>query len=424
MMAAPSISPTTASGGPAPKGFGAAFWRFLSAQTISSLGSSFTMFALPLLVFKITGSAISLALVTAAEYLPYLLFGLVAGAVVDRTDRRKLMIRVDVIQAVVILTIPVLAVMGMLAVWWIYVVGFVSSTLWILFNAAEFAAVPSMVDSDNLVTANGRLQASYSAASLAGPLLAGVLVAVAPIGTILFLDAVSFLISALLVFSIKTSFDADVSEERPGPLRREVFEGLRYVIGHPVLRSVTVMTALVNFVGFTVYAQLVLFAKDRLGATDPEVAILYAAGGGGMILLALAAGPLRRRLSFSLVTLGAVGLGGILIMLFAVTDRYWPAVALWASIWGLVILFQINTNSLWQEITPNRLLGRVQTVVSALSWSAIPLGAFLGGFAIERTGNVALVYGAIGALILLAAALFSLTALGRADRYLSLKKPA
>ena len=409
---------------PASKGFGAAFWRFLSAQTISSLGSSFTMFALPLLVFKITGSAVSLALVTAAEYLPYLLFGLVAGAVVDRTNRRKLMIRVDVMQAVVILTIPVLVVMGMLAVWWIYVVGFVSSTLWILFNAAEFAAVPSMVDRENLVTANGRLQASYSAASLAGPLLAGVLVAVAPIGTILFLDAVSFLISALLVFSIKTSFDADVSEERPGPLRREVFEGLRYVIGHPVLRSVTVMTALVNFVGFTVYAQLVLFAKERLGATDPEVAILYAAGGGGMILLALAAGPLRRRLSFSLVTLGAVGLGGILIMLLSLTESYWPAVALWALIWGLVILFQINTNSLWQEITPNRLLGRVQTVVSALSWSAIPLGAFLGGVAIERTGNVALVYGVIGALILLAAAAFSFTALGRAESYLSRKKPA
>ncbi|MGI8909286.1 MAG: MFS transporter, partial [Rubrobacteraceae bacterium] len=318
----------------------------------------------------------------------------------------------------------VLVVMGMLAVWWIYVVGFVSSTLWILFNAAEFAAVPSMVDRDNLVTANGRLQASYSAASIAGPLLAGALVAIAPIGTILLLDAISFLLSALLVFSIKTGFDADVSEERPGPLRREVFEGLRYVMGHPVLRSVTVMTALVNFVGFTVYAQLVLFAKDRLGATDPEVAILYAAGGGGMILLALAAGPLRRRLSFGRVTLGAVGLGGLLIVLLSLTESYWPAVALWASIWGLVILFQININSLWQEITPDRLLGRVQTVVSALSWSAIPLGAFLGGIAIERTGDVALVYGVIGALILLAAAAFSFTALGRAESYLSRKKPA
>ncbi len=409
---------------PAPKGFGAAFWRFLSAQTISSLGSSFTMFALPLLVFKITGSALSLAFVTAAEYLPYLLFGLVAGAVVDRTDRRKLMILVDIMQAVVILTIPLLAALGMLAVWWIYVVGFISSTLWILFNAAEFAAVPSMVDHDNLVAANGRLQASYSAASVAGPLLAGMMVAVAPISAILLIDAASFLLSAFLVFTIRTGFDADTSGEQSGPLRREVFEGLRYVMGHPLLRGVIMMTALVNFVGFTVYAQLVLFAKDRLGATDPEVAILYAAGGGGMILLALAAGPLRRHLSFSRVTLGSVGLGGILIMLFAMTNSYWPAVALWAPIWGLVILFQINTNSLWQEITPNHLLGRVQTVVSALSWSAIPLGAFLGGFAIERTGSVALVYGVIGALILLAATAFSFTSLGHAESYLSRKKPA
>lgn len=420
--ATPAVQATPV--GPAHRGFGAAFWRFLSAQTISSLGSSFTMFALPLLVFKLTGSAINLALVAAAEYLPYLLFGLVAGALVDRTDRRRLMIWVDMAQAIVICTIPVLALMGALAVWWIYIVGFVSSTLWILFNAAEFAAVPSMVDRENLVAANGRLQAGYSAASVAGPLLAGALVAVAPIETILFLDAISFLLSALLVFTIKTGFDVDVSEERPGHLRREVFEGLRYVMGHPVLRSACVMMALVNCVGFTVYAQLVLFAKEQLGATDSEVAILYAAGGIGMILLALAAGSLRQRVSFSRVTLGAVGLGGALIMLLSLTESYWTAVGLWALIWGLVILFQINTNSFWQEITPNHLLGRVQTVVSALSWSAIPVGAFLGGIAIERTGSPALVYGAIGAFILLSAAVFSLTALGRAEYYLSRKKPA
>jgi MFS family permease len=421
MTNAPAAAPGESK---APKDFGADFWKFLSAQTISSLGSSFTMFALPLLVFKITGSAINLALVTAAEYLPYLLFGLVAGAVVDRTNRRKMMIRVDVMQAAVISTIPILAALGQLAVWWIYIVGFVSSTLWILFNAAEFAAIPSLVNRENLVAANGRLQASYSAASVAGPLLAGLLVAVAPISAVLVLDAVSFLLSALLVFSIKKGFEGGVSDERPSRLRSEVLGGLRYVMEHRVLRNACLMMALVNCVGFTVYAQLVLFAKERLGATDPEVAFLFAAGGVGMILLALVAGPLRRRLSFSRVTLGSVGLGGIFIVLLSMTERYWPAVVLWALIWGLVILFQINTNSLWQEITPNRLLGRVQTVVSALSWSAIPLGAFVGGVAIEQTGSVALVYGTIGVLILLAAAGFSFTSLGRAERYLPRKEPA
>ena len=93
-------------------------------------------------------------------------------------------------------------------------------------------------------------------------------------------------------------------------------------------------------------------------------------------------------------------------MLLSLTRLYPVAAGLWAVIWGLVVLFQVNTNSLWQEIVPDRLLGRVQSIVLALAWSAIPLGALIGGVAIERNGNVALVYGAIGALITLSALAF------------------
>ncbi len=402
------------------KGFGADFQKFLAAQTISSFGSSFTTFALPLLVFKLTGSALNLALVIVAEYLPYLLFGLIIGAGVDRMDRKRLMILTDLAQVLVISSIPLLATLGLLSVPWIYAVGFVSSTLWICFNTAEFVAMPSLVDKDDLVTANGRVQASYSAATVAGPLMAGLLVAVVPIRTLLLFDALSFLVSAVLLTRIVISFNVETKEpQEPGGLGRTVAEGLRYVMGHPVLRSVSVMMALVNCVGFTVYAQLVLFAKEHLEASDTQVGILYSVGSVGMIVLALAAGPLRRRLSFSRVTLGTIALGGVLILLMALTPLYWAAAALWALIWGLVILFQINSNSLWQEIVPNRLLGRVQSVVHVLSWSAIPLGAFAGGFAIERVGNVALVYGVIGILIFSTAVAFSFTALGRAERYLT-----
>jgi len=182
------------------------------------------------------------------------------------------------------------------------------------------------------------------------------------------------------------------------------------------------MMALVNGVGFTVYAQLVLFAKERLGASDTQVGLLYAAGSVGMVALALMAGPLRRRLSFSKVMLGTLMLGGVLIVLLASTRWYWTGMLLWASIWGLVILFDINSNSLWQTIVPNRLLGRVQSVVNVLSWSAIPLGTFLGGVAIEQTQSVALVYGGIGIIIFLAALVFSFTAIGHAERYLPQEK--
>ena len=400
------------------------FWKFLVGQTVSSLGSSFTMFALPLLVFKLTGSALSLAYVTAAEYLPYLLFGLIIGAGVDRVDRRRLMIFVDTVQALVIFSIPLLAMLDLLSLWWVYAVGFVSSTLWVCFNTAEFAALPSLVSKDDLVAANGRLQASYSAATVAGPLLAGLLMALVPVYTVLVLDAFSFLVSVLCLTLIRSSFNADGPGRREsGSLRRDIGEGLGCVLGHPVLRSVAIMMALVNCVGFTVYAQLVLFAKVRLGATDSQVGFLYAAGSVGMIALALAADPLRRRLPFSKVALGTLMLGGVAIVALASTRWYWGALVLWALIWGLVILVQINSNSLWQAIVPDRLLGRVQGVISVLSWSAIPLGAFIGGVAIEQTQQVALVYGVIGAAIFLTGLLFSFTALGRAEQYLPAQQP-
>src|SRR5919206_4818737 len=154
------------------------FWTFWTGQTLSNLGSSFTQFALPLLIFKLTGSALNLGLATAATFLPYLLFGLLIGAWVDRVDRKRLMIGTDVLRALIIALIPFLAALHILTVWWIYGLGFISSTLTIFFTSAEFAAIPSLVSQDDLVAANGRIQASYSAATVIGPLLAGVLVAV------------------------------------------------------------------------------------------------------------------------------------------------------------------------------------------------------------------------------------------------------
>jgi MFS family permease len=395
------------------------FWKFWTGQTISNLGSSFTQFALPLLIFKLTGSAINLGLATAATFLPYLLFGLLIGAWVDRVDRKRLMIGTDVLRALVIALIPFLAALHVLTVWWIYGLGFISSTLTIVFNSAEFAAIPSLVAQDDLVTANGRIQASYAAASVVGPLLAGVLVALMPIQMVLLFDALSFLVSALSLVLVARRFNTETDKERTATgIRQDVVEGLRYVLSHPVLRNISAMMALVNFVGSTTGAQLVLFAKHRLAASDSEVALLYSAGSVGVVVLSLAAGPLRRRWPFSKVALSALMLDGLLTVALAVTRWYWGALLLWALVSGVGILFNINTGSLRQAIVPNHMLGRVISIAGVLAWSAIPLGTFLGGIAIERTGNVALVYGAIGVLTFLIPLAFSFTALGHAEQYL------
>jgi len=395
------------------------FGRFWLGQTISNLGSSFTFFALPLLVFKLTGSPLNLGLATAMEFVPYLLFGLVIGAWVDRVDRKRLMIATDLGRAAVIAVIPALDALDALSVGWVYAVAFCSATLTIAFDAAQFAALPSLVpSSDDLVTANGRVQASYSAAQIAGPLLAGALVTVVPVQQVLWVDAVSFLVSAGSLALVATAFNAPRDAEGPRALRREVVEGLRYVLGHPVLRNISAMMALINLVSATVYAQLVVFAKRQLDASDSRVALLYAAGSAGIVLLSLAAGPVRRRLSFSVAALGALTLDGLLIMVLAGIRWYWAALVLWAAISGLGLFFNINTNSLRQQIVPDHLLGRVMSIAGVLAWSAIPVGALAGGWAVERTGSVALVYGVVGALVALLALAFSFGPLGHADRYL------
>lgn len=394
------------------------FWKFWTGQTISNLGSSITLFALPLLVYKISGSALNLGISMAAEFLPYLLFGLLLGAWMDRTNRKRMMILSDLGRALVIASIPLAAGLGILTVWWIYAVGFLHATLKIVFDAGEFAAIPTLVSRDDLVTANGRIQASYSGASVVGPLLAGLLVAALPVSTLMLFDANSFLLSAASLLWVRASFNGSLEGRERTSIGRDMLDGLRYVLGHPVLRNISAMMALVNFVGTTTAAQLVLFASERLGADNAQIAWLYSASSLGVVALALLAGPLRKRWSFSTVALGALMLSGALTVALAFTQWYWLALPLWGLAGGLGILFNINTSSLRQAIVPDHLLGRVLSIASVLAWSAIPLGSLLGGYAIQRTGNVVLVYAAIGVLTVLIPLAFSFTALGHADRYI------
>jgi MFS family permease len=400
------------------------FWKFWTGQTISNLGSSFTFLALPLLVFKLTGSAVNLAITTAAYFVPYLLFGLVIGALVDRVDRKRMMIAVDLGRAAVIASVPGLAAIDALSVWWIYAVSFLTATLTIAFDSGEFAAVPSLVDRDDLVTANGRIQASYQSAQFAGPILAGGLLGAGlPVEDVLLVDAASFVVSAVALGMVRGSFNASDDPERElQSLRRDVVEGLRYVLSHPVLRNISIMMAMFNFVGATTITQLVLFAKERLDASDSQVGFLFSAGSAGIVVLSLLAGRIRRKLSFSVAALGALMLYGILTFVFAWTEVYWLALPLWALISGLGLFFNINTISLRQEIVPSHMLGRVVSIAGVLAWSAIPLGTLLGGYAIEATGDVALVYAVIGVLSFLIAFSFRFTALGHAEDFIE-KRP-
>jgi MFS family permease len=401
------------------------FWKFWTGQTISTLGSSFTSFALPLLIFKLTGSSLNLALTVTATVLPYLFFGLVIGAWVDRVNRKRLMVVTDLARALVIAFIPLASVQGFLSVWWIYAVAFLNSALTICFDAANFAAIPSLVRQEDLVAANGRVQAGYSTARVGGPLLGGLLILVVPLPMLLLIDAASFLISAGSLVLISTSFNtAPDARKATTSLRQDIVEGLRYVLKHPILSWITLLLLLVNFILPTSNAQLVLFAKQWYAASDTQIGLLYAGGSLGTVVFSLAAGRFRKRWSLGTIALEALMMEGVFTAMAAVTHQYWALLVLWALRGGADVLFTINLYSLAQITLPNQLLGRVLTITRVLTWSTASLGALLGGFAIERTNHVALVYAVIGLLILGITLTFFLTPLGHSARYLAEDEPA
>jgi MFS family permease len=396
------------------------FWKFWTGQTISTLGSSFTSFALPLLIFKLTGSPLNLALTVVATVLPYLFFGLAIGAWVDGVNRKRLMVVTDLARAMVIASIPLCSLFGLLSVSLIYSVAFLSSTLTICFDAANFAAIPSLVGQEEVVTANGRLQAGYSTAKVAGPLLGGILIIATPLSMLLLVDAASFLVSAGSLVLINTSFNDSSAEGKAATnIRQAIVEGLRYVLNHPILRWTTLLLLLVNFILPTSSAQLVLFAKQWFGASDTQVGLLYAGGSLGTVILSLLAGRIRKHLPFGAIILGAMTMEGLFTATPALTHFYGVLLLFWALRGGADVLFLIGSYSLAQIVVPNQLLGRVITFIRVLTWSTASLGALLGGFAIQQTGNVGLVYAIIGLLIACISLVFFLTPLGHAERYLA-----
>jgi len=401
------------------------FWLYFGGQAVSQLGGSFTAFALPLLVFKLTHSATNLALTTVAEFVPYLLFGLLLGAVVDRFDRKRLMLGSDIAQALVIAVIPVLAVTGSLRVADIYAVTFVQSTLGIIFNCGEFAAIPSLVGEQELVTANARIMATNNAGQILGPGLAGALVAFVPVADLLFVDAGSFLVSSGCLALIRGSFNAAATPAgRPAgsavrALLADVREGLAYVWSNPVLRSISIMMALINLVATTADSQLVLFARRALHATSSEIGFLYAAGAAGVVAVSLVAGPIRRRVSFAVAALGALVVTGLTMTAMALAGSYAAALVLWAASSGFGMLLNINTVALRQAIVPPQLYGRVVSVAQVLAWSAIPIGSLAGAAAINLSGSVTGVYAVIGGLIAAIAVAFAFSPIAHGDRYLA-----
>ena len=391
------------------------FRLYFIGQLISTLGSSFTRFGLPLLVYALTGSAMNLAVTTVCSFLPYLLFGLVAGTWVDRIDRRRALVVVSALQFLDVLVIPALWVAGGLTVWSLYAVAFIVTSLGIVTAAVDPAVVPALVGREDLARANGRIQASYAVAVVCGPLLAGALVGGGlPLAWVFSFDAFSYLVVAVMISLIRTPFNAPRRAAKT-TVRSDIAEGLRFVRSSPVLRDIAILAALYNLLAVSVNSQMVNYARARLGVSGGRVGLLFAAGSLGVAVMVYVAGRLAKRLSFRLLTLGSLGAWGVLVVFMALSRWFWLSSLLWFFTAAMPVLYSVRTVTLRQTIVPERLLGRVQMIAAVLAWSAQPLGAIAGAGLLESGVRISTLYAGIGIAVVLIVLASSFGSLGRPD---------
>ncbi len=361
----------------------AGFRNFWLSRAVSGLGSTITVVALPVLVFQETRSPLLVSLVAASGTLPYLAFGLVAGAIADRMDRRTLMIVTDVLSALCLATIPLAWVLDVLTAAQVIAVALLSSSLSLFFDAGVYGFVPDIVGKDSLVRANSAIYGVETVVRIAGNALAGGLIALFhPAGT-LALDALSFAVSALFIRSVAnvTARTDQSGPERPG-LRESVGEGLRFLAGHPTLRTMTAVGTLQSFSGGAIVGQMVVFADLGLGirGSDGRIGLLYMAWSAGGIGGSLLLPRLRRRIDAFPLLLWVLPTGALLGLVVVLATDWRIAMAALAA-WGTAYLIVlVNTMTYSQEVTPPHLQGRVNTTRRMLSSGlGVPLGALVAG---------------------------------------------
>jgi MFS family permease len=381
------------------------FARFWAAESISVVGSQVTAVAVPLLAaLSLGASPMSVGVLAAAAGLPHLLFGLFAGAWVDRLRRRPIMIAADVGRAAFLAAIPFAAWLGALSIELLVVVAFLDGVLKVFFDIAYLAYVPTLVPRSQLVEANSKLEGTASAAQVIGPALGGALVRLVGAPLAMLIDALTFLASALFLFGIRAQ------EPAPGPARgtsllREVADGLGVVWRSGVLRALALASAVTNFGAFIFLAVYVLYMTRTLGLGPGAVGLVFALGGVGALIGSVLAGPVRARwgIGATLVSsLALFGVFGLTIPLAVVFPRYALPLILAAEFaqWVVVIIFDINAMSLRQAITPDRLLGRVNGTMRFVVWGVRPAGSLFGGYLGSRIGLPAtLAVGGLGMLL-------------------------
>lgn len=369
-------------------------WRwyaYMAGQAISNLGDQIAQLALGLLVVDLTGSALLTGLMGTFWALPNLGLSLVAGTFADRVDRRRLMLAMDGVRLVLVALVPILAALGQLAVWHLFVLAFALSSLDTFFDTAALAMLPELVEKRRLGTANGHLYTMQAGTGIVGPALAGALVTAIGTAESLWVDSASYLFSAasllLIGFGTRLGRAALDTARASATFWQDLVEGLRYTLAQPVLRAIGGMMFIVNIGNTAAYAILLFHARAVLGLSAEVIGIAFSAGTVGFLLGSLVASRLGARFGRARTAMSGNAVGALGLVCWALsTDA--TLIAIGGVLRGINgPLVNVNTFTIRHETVPPHLLGRVFAVARFLAWSANPLAAALGGIAAERLGT-------------------------------------
>lgn len=349
------------------------FRRYFAARLLSQAGTIVTVIALPVLVYRISDSAPLTAIVLMLEAAPYLLFGLFAGALSDRLDRRRVMVVADVADAVLMGSVPVAHLFGVLTVPHLLVVAFGVPAIAVFFDGANFGALPVLVGTDRIAKANAVIWSAVTATETVLPSLLGLSLAVIHPSTLLGVDALSFAASAALVRTIARPLqdpDRERARTTPSAVVADIKVGLRFLVRHPGVRTMTIVGALQCIVGGGFVALMVVWF-DRvldIGTEGWRFGLVWSSWSVGALVASLALPRVLDRTTPARITLAALPVSAVLGIATSFATS-WPLAALGLLTWsGAYMLVVVNSVSYRQQVTPEPLLGRVNTAGRMLAW--------------------------------------------------------
>ena len=389
------------------------FLVVLSGQGASALGDAVSFTAVPLLVFGLTGSGLAMGLVGALQTLPDFVLGLPIGALADRWDRRRLMMLADSGRALLTACIPLAYLAGLPVMPVVYLVMFPLNALRVAFMAGWTASVPILVGPTRIGAGSSTIEAVANLGFIVGPALAGVAVGLVGPGPTIAIDALSFAISAASLTLVRRSLRS-VSTAPRRHLASEMLDGVRFLAGEHTLRMVLFFYAATALCTAAIIPALTIYVEGQLGLGAVIFGLILSAYSVGAVIGALAGTRLMRG-SLAPLLLGGAAVTGVLLVVLALVGL--PVVLIATALGAGVSqsLITVSYATLRASLTPHELLGRVGSTARIVTLGLQPVGLLVGGVALQTVGGATTLL-AMGALMLVAAAAFSLSATMRRAR--------